>query len=82
MIASAQVSLYPLRQEHLAPAIETVRVTLEGHGLSPQVGAMSTTVTGESGAIFAALAQAFAQAAAGGHVVMTITVSNACPVPR
>jgi len=41
---------------------------------------MSTVVTGEATLIFAALQEAFGLAAAAGHVVMTVTVSNACPV--
>lgn len=81
MISSAQISLYPLRQEHLGPAIEIVRETLEAHGLQAQVGPMSTIVTGETGIVFAALAEAFDKAARTGEVVMTLTVSNACPVP-
>jgi uncharacterized protein YqgV (UPF0045/DUF77 family) len=80
MIASAQVSLYPLRQQRLTPAIDAVRTTLEARGLAPRVGPMSTQITGESADIFAALAEAFTMAAAAGDVVMTITVSNACPV--
>lgn len=80
MIASAQISVYPLRQDHLGPAIDAVRAALQAGGLEPAVGAMSTVVTGEDTAIFAALADAFARAAALGHVVMTVTVSNACPV--
>ena len=81
MTTSAQISVYPLRQERLGPAVESVRSALEEHGLTPQVGPMSTTVTGESGIVFAALADAFAKAASSGQVVMTITISNACPVP-
>jgi hypothetical protein len=41
---------------------------------------MSTIVTGDAAAVFRALEAAFLQAAAHGHVVMTVTVSNACPV--
>jgi hypothetical protein len=37
-------------------------------------------VTGEAVAVFRALEEAFAEAGAIGHVVMTVTVSNACPV--
>ena len=62
------------------PAVESVRAVKE-HGLTPQVGPMSTTVTGESDIVFAALAEAFAKAATTGQVVMTITISNACPLP-
>jgi uncharacterized protein YqgV (UPF0045/DUF77 family) len=81
MTSSAQISIYPLRQEHLAPAIESVRSSLEKHRLVPQVGPMSTIVTGESSVIFAALGEAFAKAAGDGQVVMTVTISNACPIP-
>ena len=80
MTTSAQISIYPLRQEHLGPAVELVRSALEAHGLTPQVGPMSTAVTGENEIIFAALANAFAKAASNGQVVMAITISNACPV--
>ncbi len=81
MIASAQVSVYPLRQDRLGPAIELVRASLVSHGLAPQVGPMSTIVVGEAAAIFAALGEAFARAAELGEVVMTVTLSNACPIP-
>ncbi len=81
MISSAQISVYPLRQAHLGPAVETVRAALERHGLVPRPGPMSTYVVGEHAAILAALADAFGQAAAVGDIVLTITLSNACPLP-
>lgn len=81
MIASAQISVYPIRQQHLGPAIVAVRASLEARGLSPEVGPMSTHVVGETDILFAALNEAFAKAADTGEVVMTITVSNACPIP-
>ena len=81
MTTSAQISVYPLRQEHLGPTVESVRVALEEHGLTPQVGPMSTIVTGESAVVFAALGEAFAKASSSGQVVMTVTISNACAVP-
>ncbi len=77
---SAQVSIYPLRQEHLSPAIELLKEALTGHGLKVEVGPMSTHVTGTAEAVFAGLKNGFTRASAAGHVVMTITVSNACPV--
>lgn len=82
MSASAQVSIYPLRQPHLGPAVDAVRDVLLAHGLAPHVGPMSTLVSGEVDTLFRALGAAFADAAASGEVVMTFTVSNACPVPR
>ena len=81
MVVSAQIAIYPLRQARLTPAVAAVQRALDGHGLDVQPGPMSTYVVGEVDAIFAALREAFAEAASTGHVVMTITVSNACPVP-
>lgn len=80
MIVSAQVSVYPLRQESLAPGIRVVTDALERAGLSVQPGPMSTLVVGEAAAVFDALRDGFAAAASQGHLVMTATVSNACPV--
>jgi uncharacterized protein YqgV (UPF0045/DUF77 family) len=81
MRVSAQVSLYPLRQEKLGPAIETLRRALEGQGLVAQVGAMSTLIAGEASQIFRALEEGFERVAERGAVAMVITVSNACPAP-
>jgi len=80
MIVSAQIAIYPLRQERLTPAITAVSAALEAAGLEPEVGAMSTVVIGEAATVFSTLADAFARAGALGHVVMTVTVSNACPL--
>ena len=80
MVISAQISVYPLRQEHSGPAIDAVRKALESRELHPEVGAMSTIVTGEAKDVFVALQEAFDRAAASGHVVMTVTISNACPI--
>jgi uncharacterized protein YqgV (UPF0045/DUF77 family) len=81
MTASAQIAIYPLRQQRLTPAVEAVRQALREHGLEARPGPMSTYVVGEDEAIFAALKDAFTRASAIGHVVMTVTVSNACPIP-
>jgi len=43
---------------------------------------MSTLVTGEAEAVFAALHEAFVAAATTGHVVLIVTLSNACPVGK
>jgi len=77
---SAQIAVYPLRQTRLTPAITAVSEALREAGLVPEVGPMSTVVTGETGTVFRALEAAFERAASTGHVVMTVTVSNACPV--
>ena len=81
-VMTAQVSLYPLRQASIGPAIrETVRILRE-HRLQARIGEMSTLVWGEEEAIFAALQDAFHQVAAHGDTVMTVTLSNACPSPE
>ena len=78
---SAQVSLYPLRQKEIKTRIrETVHIFREC-GLKTRIGEMSTLVWGEEEILFSALQEAFHQAAELGDTVMTITVSNACPLP-
>ena len=69
-----------MQQDHLSPAIQAVGETLREAGLQPQVGPMSTLVTGEAEVLFAALREAFQRAAAMGYLVMSMTLSNACPV--
>jgi uncharacterized protein YqgV (UPF0045/DUF77 family) len=82
MPIAAQISLYPLRQEHLSPAIDAaLEVVFRAHGLQVETGAMSSLVTGEDESLFAALKLAFQQASAQGEVVMAVTLSNACPIP-
>ncbi|MGD8397915.1 MAG: YkoF family thiamine/hydroxymethylpyrimidine-binding protein [Anaerolineae bacterium] len=78
---AAQISLYPLRQDSLAPAIDEALRILREHGLDVEPGTMSSVVTGDDAAIFAALQEAYRHAAVQGHVVMVVTLSNACPLP-
>jgi uncharacterized protein YqgV (UPF0045/DUF77 family) len=80
MVVSAQISLYPLRQDRLSPAIREMQEALAVAGLDVVPGPMSTLVTGDGAVVFDALKDAFLRVAATGHVVMTATVSNACPV--
>lgn len=80
MMISAQLSVYPLRQDSLAAGIRSVTDSLVGAGLSPQMGPMSTLVAGEAEVVFAALRDGFTRAAEQGHLVMAVTISNACPV--
>jgi uncharacterized protein YqgV (UPF0045/DUF77 family) len=78
---SCQFSLYPLGVENLSPSIDAAIAELRGLGLETDVGAMSTYVSGETETVFQGLRQAFDAAARRGHVVMTVTLSNACPLP-
>jgi uncharacterized protein YqgV (UPF0045/DUF77 family) len=78
---TAQVSVYPLRQETLSPAIDEALRVFRAHGLHVEPGAMSSLINGDAAALFAALQEAFCQTAGQGQVVMVATFSNACPLP-
>ena len=82
MFVAAQVSLYPLRQPRLSPAIDRAHAVFQARRLSVQPGPMSTVVSGEDGDVFGALMEAFKEAAGTAGIVMSVTVSNACPVPE
>ncbi|MFO7697668.1 MAG: YkoF family thiamine/hydroxymethylpyrimidine-binding protein [Anaerolineae bacterium] len=79
---SAQISLYPLGQGDLAPAIQAAVDTLHAYGLPCEVGSMSTVVWGDEQVVFAALQEAYRRAAAFGPAVLQVTLSNACPLPQ
>jgi len=78
---SAQVSLYPLRQASLSPAIDEALQIFHAHGLQVEAGAMSSVVVGDDEVVFAALQEVFRRTAERDHVVMVTTLSNACPLP-
>jgi len=77
---SVQVSLYPLRQLHLGPAISKALDVFRARGLQVTSGTMSTVIVGETEAVFDALKSAFQAAAVLGDVVMAASISNCCPV--
>lgn len=79
MQISAQLSLYPLRQEKLSPTIESAWRVLEERGLVVQKGSMSTVVTGKAEDVFPAIRDVFLRSAERGQVSMLVTFSNACP---
>jgi uncharacterized protein YqgV (UPF0045/DUF77 family) len=78
---SAQVSLYPLGQDDLSPTIDAAVGEFDRQGVERQTGSMSTVLWGDDEKVFPALLGAFREAASRGHVVMVITLSNACPLP-
>jgi uncharacterized protein YqgV (UPF0045/DUF77 family) len=78
---SAQVSLYPLGQQDLAPAIQAVLDVFAAQGLPHEVGSMSTVTWGDDEAVFRALREAFRAATRLGPAVLVVTLSNACPLP-
>ena len=80
MKISAQISLYPLRQPRLSPAIEEACKILEENQLDLKKGEMSTVVSGEAEKVFGAIREVFLKAAGLGPVSMVVTFSNACPI--
>lgn len=78
---TVQVSLYPLRQETLSPTIDEALQIFHEHGLHVELGTMSSLIAGDDTVIFAALQEAFRQAAGQGGVVMVATFSNTCLPP-
>ncbi|MCA1810048.1 MAG: YkoF family thiamine/hydroxymethylpyrimidine-binding protein [Kiritimatiellia bacterium] len=80
MKIQAELSLYPLRTQHLSGNIANFTETLQGAGLHPKTGAMSTSLSGEVGQVFAAVARAFERCAASSDIVLVLKAGNACPV--
>jgi uncharacterized protein YqgV (UPF0045/DUF77 family) len=80
MHISAQISLYPLKQQRLSPAIEEAWRILGENGLDLQKGGMSTVVSGPAERVFAGIQEVFMRAAEKGALSMVVTYSNACPV--
>lgn len=80
MQISAQLSLYPLKQEKLSPTIESAWKILEEKGFTFQKGSMSTVVTGKAEEVFPVMQDVFLRSAEKGPVSMVVTFSNACPI--
>ncbi|APG25559.1 MAG: YkoF family thiamine/hydroxymethylpyrimidine-binding protein [Syntrophotalea acetylenica] len=79
MNIQAEVSLYPLREPSLTPAIDAFMEGLRRPGICLRSGAMSTVISGERQAVFEAVADSFARVADEHQVVLTVKYSNACP---
>jgi uncharacterized protein YqgV (UPF0045/DUF77 family) len=75
----AEVSLYPLRTPSLSEPIDEFVDHLRRAGLSVELTSMSTRIEGESGTLLEAIRDAFETVATGRDVVLTLTISNACP---
>lgn len=82
MFLAAQISLYPLRQSDLSPAISNAVSILSEHGLEVSPGVMSSLASGDDEALFAAIKDIFQKSAEQGDLVMVVTLSNACPVSQ
>jgi len=78
---SAQVSLYPLRQKSLTPAINEALDIFKQYNLEVKMGSMSTLIVGTDIQIWESLKAVFNAATRYGETVMMVTISNACPLP-
>jgi catechol 2,3-dioxygenase-like lactoylglutathione lyase family enzyme len=74
-----QLSVYPLRQPHLRPAIEAALRAAAGEGVDIAVGRLSTLVRGDEPAVFAALRAAFRAAGSSGSTVVVATLAAGAP---
>jgi len=79
MNVQAEISLYPLQTQAIGKAIDGFVNDLQRPGLTMRKGSMSTALSGDVDAVFAAVGKAFAIVADGGQVVLVLKVSNACP---
>jgi len=79
MIA-CQFAVYGVGNANLDQAVAGALQAVKESGLEYRVGAMSTQILGEEPLVFQTLQRAYERAADTGAVVMTVTVSNACPV--
>ncbi|MCP4639277.1 MAG: hypothetical protein GY851_02520, partial [bacterium] len=71
-----------MHQPHLSSAIDDALEIFHTHGLRGVPGSMSTVITGNIDDVFEGLREALQCAIDEGEVVMAVTLSNACPVPR
>jgi uncharacterized protein YqgV (UPF0045/DUF77 family) len=76
-VVTAQVSLYPLQQETLAPVLGDTLELLRESALQVKPDTLSTLLVGDENAIFATIQQAFHHAAEQGQVLMVVTLSSA-----
>jgi uncharacterized protein YqgV (UPF0045/DUF77 family) len=79
---SVQIAVYPLGTNDLMPGIGAFLQVLRRHGVEYEFGPMSTVVRGEQDKVWDALKEGWAAAAAENGTIMTMTVSNACPMPE
>jgi uncharacterized protein YqgV (UPF0045/DUF77 family) len=66
---------------HLSPAIEKAAKILRDLKLPIDAGSMSSITYGNSEIVFKAFQEIYDALAADYHIVIMMTLSNACPVP-
>jgi len=82
MFIEAQFSIYPLRERHLSFAINRAIEIVKSFGLPVEMGTMSSITYGDSEIVFKALQSIMDKVGENTHLVLSVTFSNACPVPE
>ena len=73
-----QVSIYPLREESLSPALNKFWDKLKERKLKFEVNSFSTIIWGEEDEIFDFLKEVWKEVTKDRSIVMVVTLSNAC----
>lgn len=74
----AEVALYPLKTNNATNIINNSIQSLQGQGVSYQVGSMDTHIHGEEEQVWRSLKKLFDEAqSSGGEVSMVVTITNA-----
>jgi uncharacterized protein YqgV (UPF0045/DUF77 family) len=80
-MSSAQVGIYGIGEANTDAVVQAALGALAASGLPYEIGGMSTVIdAGDDGQLFATLQAMYAAAASHGAVLMSVSVSNACPV--
>ena len=77
-----QLSVYPLRQSHVGPAVRAAVKAAADQGLDLSVGRLSTFAAGDEESVFRALRAAFTAARSFGPTVVVVTLSSGLPSPE
>ncbi len=74
-----QLSVYPLRQPHVGPAVRAAVKAAADEGVDLTVGRLSTFARGDEESMFRALRAAFTAARSFGPTVAVVTLSSGLP---
>ncbi|HEO72486.1 MAG TPA: hypothetical protein ENN80_14600 [Candidatus Hydrogenedentes bacterium] len=77
MKVQAEVSIYPLREQHLSRFVARFHHIMDSYGLAVNTRAMSMEIAGDSGKLFRGLCDAFEQFTKEYDITLVCKVSNA-----
>lgn len=77
MHVAAEISLHPLRQDKLSPAIDALLKALKAGGLEFDQGPVATMVRGDHTQLFPALQKGLEEAAKHGDTSLSATITTA-----